>query len=168
MLLALLGQGASLYASRYYYKSSFSNSGYWANGNGIIHSFSELERKPNGKYTRGVQGLRNARKYAQVRSAKWRMAGKVSGWIGIISAAGDFFRNANLQNSLSLVDAVGSHVNVPYSAVSTYIKVANEARKENIKIVRYNLENNLPPSFGIISSTGDIDYSSGFLMFMYN
>lgn len=64
-------------------EKSISNSKYWVDAKGGVRSTELLERGANGKYVRGVQGLRNSQAAAARAASNYAVAGKVVGGLGI-------------------------------------------------------------------------------------
>lgn len=64
-------------------EKSISNSKYWVDAKGGIRSTELLEKGANGKYVRGVQGLRNSQAAAANAVSKYAVAGKVVGGLGM-------------------------------------------------------------------------------------
>jgi hypothetical protein len=67
----------------YSLEKSINNSKYWVDAKGGIRSTELLERGANGKYVRGVQGLRNSQAAAANAASKYAVAGKVVGGLGM-------------------------------------------------------------------------------------
>ncbi|MDR7131002.1 RHS repeat-associated protein [Algoriphagus sp. 4150] len=76
---ALTAAGVSYYGL----EKSISNSKYWVDAKGATRSTEFLERGANGKYVRGVQGLRNSQSAAVNAASKFAVAGKVVGGLGM-------------------------------------------------------------------------------------
>ncbi len=79
-----LGNAATVGAISYYAleKSIYSNQ-HWVDAKGIVKSTELLEKGANGKFVRGVQGLRNGYAAAGKASSVYAVAGKVVGVVGV-------------------------------------------------------------------------------------
>ena len=64
-------------------EKSINNSQYWVDAKGNIRSTDLLKQGDNGKYVRGVQGLRNSQTAAANAASKYAVAGKVVGGLGM-------------------------------------------------------------------------------------
>lgn len=64
-------------------EKSISNSKYWVDAKGSIRSTALLNPGSNGKYVRGVQGLRNSQTAATRAASSYAVAGKVVGGLGM-------------------------------------------------------------------------------------
>ena len=51
----------------------------WTDSKGRKRTSKELEKQANGKYKKGVQGIRNSEKFAKAAAAPWKTAGQ---WLG--------------------------------------------------------------------------------------
>jgi len=76
---ALTGGGIAYYSL----EKSVNNSKYWVDAEGSIKSKELLKQGANGKYVRGVQGLRNGQKAAANVASKYAFAGKIVGGLGM-------------------------------------------------------------------------------------
>jgi RHS repeat-associated protein len=64
-------------------EKSINNSKYWVDAKGNIRTTGLLKQRDNGKYVRGVQGLRNSQGAAANAASKYAVAGKVVGGLGM-------------------------------------------------------------------------------------
>ena len=53
----------------------------WTDSKGRKRTSKELEKQANGKYKKGVQGIRNSEKFAREAAAPWKTAGTVLGFV---------------------------------------------------------------------------------------
>ena len=67
----------------YSLEKSIHNSKYWVDAKGAVRSTELLKKGPNGKYVRGVQGLRNSQAATARAASSYSVAGKVVGGIGM-------------------------------------------------------------------------------------
>jgi hypothetical protein len=75
----------------YILEASINNGKYWVDAKGNIRPTKLLEKGENGKYVRGVQGLRNSRAAAVRAASKYAIAGKVVGGLGMFVTGYQFF-----------------------------------------------------------------------------
>ena len=79
--VGLLSYGKSV--SKHYKKGDYKE---WTDSKGRKRTSKELEKQANGKYKKGVQGIRNSEKFAREAAAPWKTAGK---WLGRITVGLD-------------------------------------------------------------------------------
>ena len=72
--VGLLSYGKSV--SKHYKKGDYKE---WTDSKGRKRTSKELEKQANGKYKKGVQGIRNSEKFARDAAAPWKTAGKLLG-----------------------------------------------------------------------------------------
>ena len=80
--IEVLGVGFSAYGASRYYKSPF-GSEYWRTSSGRFYDSSILQRQSNGKYVRGVQGIRNSKELAKKSVRVPSAVGKTFGGLGV-------------------------------------------------------------------------------------
>lgn len=82
--LGRLGNALTAGGVAYYgLEKSISNSQYWVDAKGNYKSTDLLKKGDNGKYVRGVQGLRKSQAAAANAASKYAVAGKVVGGLGM-------------------------------------------------------------------------------------
>ena len=79
--VGLLSYGKSV--SKHYKKGDYKE---WTDSKGRKRTSKELEKQANGKYKKGVQGIRNSEKFAREAAAPFKTAGK---WLGRITVGLD-------------------------------------------------------------------------------
>lgn len=77
----VLGAGGTTYAGL---ENAVANKYWWMDAKGNYNSTKILERGANGKYVRGVQGLRNGYNIALKAANGYKVAGNVVGGLGLL------------------------------------------------------------------------------------
>ena len=114
-----LSFGFGGYASSRYYKSAF-GSEVWRTSSGKVYSSSILERQANGKYVRGVQGIRISKELAKKSIKMPNFVGKTLGRLSIGITIGDAISNPIPENVFTMMRSVASYFSIPYAALDIY------------------------------------------------
>ena len=77
--LSEIGTFSSGYGATKHYKHGDNRE--WTDSKGRKRTSKELEKQANGKYKKGVQGIRNSEKFARDAAAPWKTAGTVLGFV---------------------------------------------------------------------------------------
>ena len=82
--------------------------GYWQSAKGTYYSLRVLEKRANGKYVPGVNGLRISQTWAKSTASISNTIGKVTGWASVIYSGTRFFSTPNWEDGLdSAIGVVG-------------------------------------------------------------
>src|SRR5574344_39457 len=82
--------------------------GYFTTASGKIYDLDILNPQVNGKYVRGVQGLRIAKLNAQMSVRLLTRTGNLLGYWSVIMTGKDFIDNQNLSTGIDLATSIGS------------------------------------------------------------
>ena len=118
-----IGLGFSTYAANRYYKSSFGFE-YWKTSSGKYYTSSVLQRQSNGKFVRGVQGIRNSRISAMNSVKMPNFVGKTLGRLSVGINVVDVLKKPTVNNFLSLSRSIGSYYSLPYAVLDIYASCA--------------------------------------------
>ncbi|MDR1198769.1 MAG: LysM peptidoglycan-binding domain-containing protein [Prevotellaceae bacterium] len=137
----IAGTVASAIAS-FRYTSYPWGKGYFRSANGKLYSLSVLEVQPNGKYVRGVQGLRNAANTAKNISKIPRLTGQTLGWVTLGYDVYKFRQQPNVINGLDL--AIGGVSLYQWQVGALYFGLNGMvwAASGEIETIRDNIINN--------------------------
>ncbi|WP_317126194.1 RHS repeat-associated core domain-containing protein [Chryseobacterium pennae] len=101
-----LGNAATAGAISYYaLEKSIYSKQHWVDAKGIIKSTKILEKGANGKFVRGVQGLRNGYAAAGKATSVYSVAGKVVGVVGMGATVYQYF-DGQITGTEATVDLV--------------------------------------------------------------
>ena len=114
-----LSLGFGGYASSRYYKSVF-GSEVWRTSSGKIYTSSILGRQANGKYVRGVQGIRISREIAKSSVRIPNVVGKVLGGLSVGITTVDAVKNPTPENVFNVIRSAASYFSLPYAALDIY------------------------------------------------
>ncbi|MDZ4330704.1 MAG: RHS repeat-associated core domain-containing protein, partial [Flavobacterium sp.] len=89
----------------YGFERTVSNSRFWIDAKGNIKSTKLLERGTNGRFVRGVQGLRNGRASAARVAGRYNIAGKFVGGVGVLITGYQYF-SGQINGTEAIVDSV--------------------------------------------------------------
>ncbi len=89
---------------------------HWVDAKGIIKSTKLLEKGANGKFIRGVQGLRNGYAAAGKATSAYSIAGKVVGGVGMVVTAAQWMRGDITGTEASVDLAMGAIGFTPWGA----------------------------------------------------
>lgn len=119
MGLDALGFAMGAYASTRYYKSAW---GYetWRTSSGKVYDSNILQRQSNGKYVRGVQGIRASKTIAKKTVRIPSAIGKAIGALGTANDAYNYIDNPTIDNFVVLGRSVLSYISLPYAALDLY------------------------------------------------
>lgn len=114
-----LGFAMGAYASTRYYKSA---RGYeaWRTSSGKVYDSNILQRQANGKYVRGVQGIRASKTIAKKTVRIPSAIGKAIGALGTANDAYNYIDNPTIDNFVVLGRSVLSYISLPYAALDLY------------------------------------------------
>ena len=107
------------YASTRYYKSAW---GYetWRTSSGKVYDSNILQRQSNGKYVRGVQGIRISKELAKNSMKLPNIIGKRLGGLNIGLNAVNLYKDPTIGNVLNLGRSIGSYYSLPYAALDMF------------------------------------------------
>ena len=130
-----LSLGFGGYASSRYYKSAL-GSEVWRTSSGKIYTSSILERQANGKYVRGVQGIRNSRISAMNSVKMPNFVGKTLGRLSVGINVVEVFKKPTVNNFLSLSRSIGTYYSLPYAVLDIYASCAHYDIQNTINLGR--------------------------------
>lgn len=140
-----LGIYSTAYANSRYHKS-WSGKEFWRTRSGKTYDSSILQRQPNGKYVRGVQGIRISRDIAKESVKVPSIVGKVLGGIDIGVNAANTLVDPTTGNVINLGRSVASFFSPLYSWFDIYISLSSYTTKQ---IMQANKELGLPLGQGL-------------------
>ncbi|MFG5856817.1 RHS repeat-associated core domain-containing protein, partial [Dysgonomonas sp. Shenzhen-Wh21] len=149
--IGVSGTATSTYAGLHYTQRPW-GTGYFQTSRGNYYSLSVLKPNANGKYVKGVQGLRYGALYAKKSVRIPAKIGSSLSWISLGISGINFYNNQSLSNGIDLgISAAGIiywEAAVPY----TYFQVVGQPNidqiKENIKTNQNPLNNTINPTTG--------------------
>ena len=107
LVIDLIGNASTAWAGSRYTERPWGG-GYFRTSRGKYYSFDDLEIQENGKYRRGVQGLRYAKEYARNAVKPFAFIGKYLGYYQILSSAYLFYKSPSIESGLNLTIGVAS------------------------------------------------------------
>lgn len=120
---------ATSYSASRYYKSPLGYE-YWHTNSGKAYDSSILQRQSNGRFVRGVQGIRyskiNAKKAIRVPSA----LGKTLGLGSIALNIYNWDSNYPINSSIDIARSIGSYISLPYGMIDFYISTSIESTRQ--------------------------------------
>ncbi len=137
------------YANSRYHKS-WSGKEFWRTRSGKTYDSSILQRQSNGKYVRGVQGIRVSRDLAKRAVRVPSALGRISGRIGVGLNLINTIENPTTGNIIDLGRSILSYYSLPYAAMDLYISISIESASQ---IQQFNLNNGLPLNQGLYNPT---------------
>ncbi|MBR5988819.1 MAG: VCBS repeat-containing protein [Prevotella sp.] len=140
-----LGIYSTAYANSRYHKS-WSGKEFWRTRSGKTYDSSILQRQPNGKYVRGVQGIRISRDIAKESVKVPSIVGKVLGGIDIGVNAANTLVDPTTGNVIKLGRSVASFFSSLYSYFDIFISLYIYDTKQ---IMQANKELGLPLGQGL-------------------
>lgn len=88
-------------------ENAVANKYWWMDAKGNYNSTKILERGVNGKYVRGVQGLRNGYSSALKAANGYKVAGNVVGGLGLLVTGAQLYNNQITETEASIDAAFG-------------------------------------------------------------
>ena len=166
--VSLAGTITSSIAGLRYTESSIFRTGYFRTSSNKVYSLNVLEKQANGKFVRGVQGLRIGASYAKESVKFASKAGALLGAINVSWSAYQMYEEPSFSNGLSLTRNIIGMASWEYGLVDTYISLGWNESKNRAKQSVENISKGLPPDFGIPDPIyGVPDYSSYLFMDSY-
>ena len=166
--VSLAGTITSSIAGLRYTESSIFRTGYFRTSSNKVYSLNVLEKQANGKFVRGVQGLRIGASYAKESVKFASKAGALLGAINVSWSAYQMYEEPSFSNGLSLTRNIVGMASWEYGLVDTYISLGWNESKNRAKQSVENISKGLPPDFGIPDPIyGVPDYSSYLFMDSY-
>lgn len=157
--MGIAGSTASSIAGMRYTERPWGN-GYFTTSSGKSYPLSVLEKQSNGKFVRGVQGLRIGAQTAKNSTKLLRRIGNGAGYIGITINFMNLSHEVNMRNlsdlGSSLVSLIYWEVGAAYTVMSSYIDWVIVPQMQQI---RDNIENGVPTTRNLYNpQTGMYDY----------
>ncbi len=153
------GTAVSTAASMRYTERPWGN-GYFTTQGGKAYSMSILNKQANGKYVRGVQGLRIGAKAAENSTRLLRTIGNATGHISTAWGLYNFWKEPNWINASDLGFGIASYflweIGAAYTSSFIYYDCVV---KPNIEQIQDNIINGVPPTRNVYNpQTGMYDY----------
>lgn len=153
-----LGQGFTTYGGMQYTPSTSWRTGYFRTASGTQYSNNILKPLENGKYVRGVQGIRYGQQYAMARAKIPVRLGSGMGAITTGYSGYQFFIHPNVKDGFDTAAGVASiffwELGVAYSMGSVYV----DCTKNEINTIKENIVTNQNPLRGVYNpTTGQYD-----------
>ena len=135
-------------------------SGYFTTQKGKTHPFTILNKQPNGKYVRGVQGYRYSAEWAKNSSKLARTLGNNIGFMNTFYGIGCVIGEPNFENIIDLSIGFASLVYWEIGAIYTFGKTYSDwVIMPNIQQIRMNIENGVSPMRNVYNpQTGMYNY----------
>jgi RHS repeat-associated protein len=157
--ISFLGTAASSAAGMRYTERSW-GSGYFRTSGGKAYPLSILAKQSNGKYVRGVQGLRIGAQTAKNLTQLSRRIGNVAGVVGLGFSLNNIMYDINVRNSIDLAASVTSlfywEVGTLYALGSSYL---DWVIMPNVQQIQNNIKNGAPATRNVYNpQTGMLDY----------
>lgn len=92
----------------------------WRTSSGKVYDSNILQRQSNGKYVRGVQGIRASKTIAKKTVRIPSAIGKAIGALGTANDAYNYIDNPTIDNFVVLGRSVLSYISLPYAALDLY------------------------------------------------
>ena len=164
LVIDLIGNASTAWAGSRYTERPWGG-GYFRTSRGKYYSFDDLEIHENGKYRRGVQGLRYAKEYARNAAKPFARIGNI---IGAYNLYNSLSSNPNsLKDGIDILVDIASlaywEVGAIYYSTCFLIYITKQDRDNTMKM---NERLGLPPTFGLYNpGLGTYDYT---LFFNWN
>ncbi len=137
------------YAGSHYTDNNFARTGYFKTSNGTIRSLTDLEKQPNGKYLKGVQGMRISAEGAKYSVNHLSKVAKLGGHVSTLYSTYSFAANPNFEDGINASVGFGSmvfwEIGVFYMSADLMIRATSGERTQ----IKQNINENKNPMRGI-------------------
>ena len=147
--LSMAGLASSGYASGTYYKS-LTGKEFWSTKSGKHYNSDILKQQSNGKYVRGVQGIRLSKTIAEKSVKIPSSLGKILGRASIAYSIWNSDFTSPRESTIDITRSILSYYSLPYAAVDFYISTSIEYTRQT---QQFNIRNGLPINYGLYNTT---------------